>query len=88
MGQDYKIELETVTKFYGLDLNKDDLKTQLLCYRAKFKELKLESVDLDYIVKFMKQPGYSDLSSEIATILKLIFVLPATDAESERLFSK
>lgn len=35
----------------------------------------------------MKKPGYSDLLSEVATVLKLILVLPATNAQSERVFS-
>ena len=35
----------------------------------------------------MKRPGYIDLLTEAATVLKLILVLPATDAQSERVFS-
>ena len=35
----------------------------------------------------MKKPNYSDLLSEIATVLKLILLLPATNAQSERVFS-
>ena len=31
--------------------------------------------------------GYSELLSEISIVLKLILVLPASDAESERVFS-
>ena len=88
MNQNYEKELQSVTEFYGSDLNKDDLITQLLIYKTKFKESKKERIVLDDIVEFMKRPGYSDLMPEIATILKLIFVLPATDAESERMFSK
>ena len=69
-------------------MNKDDLKTQLLIYRSKFKELKKEKIVLDDVVELLKKPGYSDILSEIATVIKLVCVLPATDAESERIFSK
>ena len=34
-----------------------------------------------------EKPNYSDLLSEIATVLKLILLLPATNAQSERVFS-
>ena len=87
-GENYENELKTITDFYGSDLNKDDLKTQLLIYRSKFKELKKEKIVLDDVVELLKKPGYSDILSEIATVIKLVCVLPATDAESERIFSK
>ena len=59
----------------------------------KFYDLKL---DISYIfssfVLFVSQysttvTGYSELLSEISIVLKLILVLPASDAESERVFS-
>ena len=86
-NQNYQDEFKNVTEFYGSDINKDQLETQLLIFKAKFKELKQEKVVLNDIVEFMKKPGYSDLLSEVATVLKLILVLPATNAQSERVFS-
>ena len=35
----------------------------------------------------MRKPGYRDLLSEICIVLQLLLVLPATNAESERVFS-
>ena len=35
----------------------------------------------------MRKPGYRELLSEICIVLQLILVLPATNAESERVFS-
>jgi hypothetical protein len=35
----------------------------------------------------MRKPGYSELLSEVSIVLKLILVLPATNAQSERVFS-
>ena len=86
-NQNYQDEFKNVTEFYGSDINKNQLETQLLIFKAKFKELKQEKVVLNDIVEFMKKPGYSDLLSEVATVLKLILVLPATNAQSERVFS-
>ena len=42
---------------------------------------------LDDIIEFMRQDGYCDLLSEVSTVLQLILVLPATNAECERCFS-
>ena len=39
------------------------------------------------IIDFMSKPGHFAILSEISTVLKLILVLPATDAPSERVFS-
>ena len=38
-------------------------------------------------MNFMRKPGHSEILSEISTVLRLILVLPATDAQSERVFS-
>ena len=65
----------------------DLLKTQLLTFKASFKELNLEKVTLKDIVDFMKKPGCSNYLSEIAKVLKLNLVLPATNAQDERVFS-
>lgn len=54
LGQDYLEEFESVTNFYGSDLNKDDLKTQLLTFKIQFKEKKVELKD---IIEVMKKPN-------------------------------
>ena len=63
------------------------LKTQLLTYTAKFKEFKKENIHLKDIKAFMKQPGYAELLSEVSKILKLLILLPASNAPPERGFS-
>ena len=83
-GEDYLEEFETVTEFYGSDINKDDLKTQLLTFKLQFRDKKVEFQD---IIDTMKKPNVSDLLPEIATVVKLILVLPATNSQSERVFS-
>ena len=36
----------------------------------------------------MREPGVSTLLSEVSIILKLLLVLPASNAQSERVFSQ
>ena len=85
-GEDYSEELENVTNFYGSDLDKKMLEAQLFTYKVLFKEFKGKVVLKD-VIKIMKNSINSVLLSEICTVLKLILSLPATNAQSERVFS-
>ena len=85
--KDSQEELQKVSDFYGSDFDKGQLEAQLLVFKSKFKELKKEKVVLKDIIDFMSKPGHFAILSEISTVLKLILVLPATDAPSERVFS-
>lgn len=87
MDEDYQEELRAVTNFYGSDLDGDNLETQLLTFKVMFKEFKSGKVHLKDVIEFMSKSGYSDLLSEVSTVLRLILVLPATNAQSERVFS-
>ena len=87
MWRDYQEELAEVTDFYGSDLNRNDLEIQLLTYKVKFMEFKTGNVTLNDVIEFMRQPGYSDFFPEISTVLRLVLVLPASNAQSERVFS-
>ena len=80
-------ELQKVYEFYLSDFDKGQLEAQLLVFKSKFKELKKEKVVLKDVIDFMSKPGHFAILSEISTVLKLILVLPATDAPSERVFS-
>ena len=87
-GEECENEFKKVTETYNCDLDKDLLETQLLLFRAKWKkEFKGDKIVLHDIVEFMRQDGYCDLLSEVSTVLQLILVLPATNAECERCFS-
>ena len=83
-GKDYSKELEIITNFYESDIDKNLLETQLLTFKLQFKN---ESVDLKDVIEVMKKQNYAQLLSEVSTILKLILVLPATNSQSERVFS-
>ena len=88
MGKDCKEEFKIVTDYYGNDFDPDLLAAQLLTFRAQYKEINGDMITtLDEIIEFMSKPGHTGLLSEISTLLKLILVLPATNAQSERVFS-
>ena len=79
VGEDCKKEFNSVTKFYGSDINPALLETQLLTYTAKFKEFKTENIMLENVKQFMRQPGYAQLLSEVSTVLKLLLILPTSN---------
>ena len=85
-GEEYSKEFEKVTQFYGSDLDKNMLEPQLLTYKLLFKNFK-EKVTLKDVIETMEKSVTSVLLSEICTVLKLILILPATNSQSERVFS-
>ena len=84
-GEEYSDDFEFVPKFYVSDIKEHLLKSQLLTFHTNFP--REEHVNLNNIIEFMKRPGMTQLLSEISIILKLILVLPATNATPERMFS-
>ena len=83
-GGDFSNELSTVCEFYGSDINKELLETQLTILKTKAQGNALTSVSS--IINFLNANGRA-LVSEIATVVKLILVMPATNSLSERSFS-
>ena len=83
-GCDFTSELSSVCSFFGSDINRDLLETQLTILKKQSQENSLTS--LSSIVDFLRANG-SALFSEIATVVKLLLVMPATNALSERSFS-
>ena len=67
----------------------EDLRRNILTDFASINWLTVSTYiyTLHDIVEFMRQDGYCDLLSEGSTVLQLILVLPATNAECERCFS-
>ena len=86
MEQDFSEEFKIVTDFFGSDIDKNLLSTQLLTYKLEFKEFKGEKVTLKDVIEVMIKPENCFLT-EISTVLTLILVVPATNAQSERIFS-
>ena len=83
-GCDFTSELSSVCSIYGSDINRELLETQLTILTMQSEENSLTS--LSFIVDFLRAND-SALFSEIATVVKLLLVMPATSALSERSFS-
>ena len=86
-SQDCQNEFEEITSFYGSDIDSDKLETQLVTYKVMFKKFKTGKICLCDVVDFMRQPGHSELFSEVSTVLQLMLVMPSSNAECERKFS-
>jgi hypothetical protein len=86
--EDYSAELTAVTEFYGNDFSKAVLDTQLQSLPFVLSNVKDASSFYDV------RAGVQELSSsskafisEVVKLLKLLIVMPATNAVSERSFS-
>ena len=89
---DYETKLKQILSFYNNDrshdFDEDALKTQLKIFSATFPA-KEKFVFDDIIEHFKKmEPRCRGLLSEVMKIFELVLVLPATNATSERSFSK
>ena len=88
-GEDYEEEFQFITEFYGSDINASALKAQLKIFTTSFpKPKQYEKIILRDVINFMKSSEMKTFLSEIGIVLKLVLVLPATNAQSERTFSK
>ena len=74
------------TEFYGSDINKEHLQSQLTLLHTG-SELPLK--DLKSVISYLKSLSTTqrDFYSEVMNVAKLILVMPATNATSERTFS-
>ena len=81
-GVPFKEELEKVLDFYGSDFDPDLLETQLISFSALFSDSK--NITFTEIVKVMNglTTGHKDLYSQVIILVKLILVMPATNAVS------
>ena len=86
-GVPFKEEFEKVIDFYGSDFDSDLLETQLMSFSALFSDSK--NITFTEILKVMKglTTGHKALYSQVIILVKLILVMPATNAVSERSFS-
>jgi len=86
-GVSYESDLQYVTNFYGTDLNKYTLDTQLqmltTLYANKDKPSVKEIVDQLRSMSSAERTHFS----ELVNVVKLILVMPATNAVSERFAS-
>ena len=89
-GDNSDEEFQKVADFYKDDFNSCLLRIQLESLNASFKENKdISRVDKKAILKYFRStlPVYRTFYSEVIKLLKLILVMPATNAIRERSFS-
>ena len=86
--ENYSSEFDFVTKFYGPDLNVHALEMQLQIFATNFI-MEGKQTSIKDILKYLRNISSAQraLLSEICIIAKLILVMPATNAVSERSFS-
>jgi hypothetical protein len=84
--EDFSEELKLAVTTYGSDIHESNLTMQLKTLGANFKE---KSANILTIREFLQKltPTERVLLSEITTVMKLVLVMPATNAASERSFS-
>ena len=86
--ENYSSEFDFVTKFYGPDLNVHALEMQLQIFATNFI-MEGKKTSIKDILKYLRNISSAQraLLSEICIIAKLILVMPAANAVSERSFS-
>lgn len=84
--EEFSNELTTVCHLYGSDLHAANLKMQL---EMLSDHISGNNIDIFDVKKYLQElaPAVKALFSEVVLLMKLILVLPATNATSERSFS-
>lgn len=86
---DYSSELTEIVHFYGDDIIKEELSTQLLILAANFQDREDCDITLQDVLSFLQKmsEGQHAFFSQVCTNARLLCVLPATNAASEQSFS-
>lgn len=86
-SEPYEEELQFVLSFYGSDFESVLLKTHLEIFSLSFKPE--GQITIKDILSFFHNcsSGQVDLMSQVSKLVKLLVVMPATNAASERSFS-
>ena len=84
-NEDYSNELDFVISFYKDDISPSSLKTQLELLSTSFSESDYQPsiTGLRDYIRSLSPPVRTNLS-EVCTLLKIVMVIPATNAVSER----
>ena len=92
-AKDYSSELDYVTEFYGSDLDKNKLSSQLkilaLNIRGEVHLPSSKTITLPEILSFIQKLSNDQRAffKQLCWIVRLILVVPSTNASSERSFS-
>ncbi len=88
--ENYFAELKEVMDFYGNDFNESELSTQLQIFGTNFTETQCKAtITLKEALTFLQclSEGQRAFFRQVCFLARLILVLPATNAASERSFS-
>ena len=89
--ESYEEEFNIIVDFYRSDTDRNALKVQLETLSASSDQVMGDTNDvrLSDVLEFFRQLLKSMLGMflEVVTLIKLLFVMPATNASSERTFS-
>ncbi|XP_041374138.1 zinc finger MYM-type protein 1-like [Gigantopelta aegis] len=87
----YSNDMDCVVDFYKDDIDKTTLHTQLDCFKVLIKQSvdNVNTLTISQIVDVIRErkPASRTMFCDIVTVLKLISVMPATNAISERSLS-
>ena len=88
-GQDYAGELCSACEFYGDDLDKLQLSAQLPLLASLINDTQEQELTIHNIVKILSKltSAQKCAFSQVFIVMKLLLVMPATNACSERSFS-
>lgn len=86
--KDYSEQFDEVVSFYKDDLEPHQLRSQLQAFASHFAAAG-ESVSLRDCLSYLRQlsDGFREYYSQLCTVVRLLLVVPATNAVSERSFS-
>ena len=84
--ENFSTELQYVSNFYGDDIHKDNLEIQLNTLDNRIKDSVVSIFDVRDYLKNLTTTERT-LLNEVVIVAKLLLVMPATNASSERSFS-
>lgn len=89
--ESYEEEFNFIVDFYGSDIDSNTLKVQLDTLSTSYGQVMgdTKNVRLSDVLEFFRQLSkpMRGMFSEVVTLIKLLLVMPATNASSERTFS-
>ena len=84
-GGHFSSESLSTCNFYGSDISRERLETQLTILKMRAQESSIASVSS--LIEFLNANGIASFSRTETVLVKLILVMPATNALSERSYS-
>ena len=90
--EDTQVEMSAIADLYKEDFKFDDLKSQLAIMGTSIKAARKEDsspIAVTQVIEYVRNlsPCQQDIMPQVVYLIKLILVMPATNATSERSFS-